>query len=184
MHSTPSAPAAIAARAPRTWPSISVADVLVRPSPAGRRGRRARDPGRAPSARSRPRAGRRSLQVIELRDEHGAVLVDRVDDAPQRGHEALVVVAVVLRRHAAVRQHGQRLHHDQPGAAGGACRVVIACTLARHVVLSERDCVRGEDDAARAAACRADSSGGEQQREARVHGLRAPFSGSGGGIIR
>ena len=149
MHSTPSAPAAIAARAPRTWPSISAAmsssSIARRPSgPPGARPAA----GRPALGAARERVGVRA-QVIELRDEHGAVLVHGVDDAPQRGHEALVVVAVVLRRHAGVREHGQRLHHDQPGAARGACRVVVARALTRNVVLSKRDRVRGEDDPAR-----------------------------------
>ena len=104
--------------------------------------------GRPALGVSRERIGVRA-EVIELRDEHGAVLVHCVDDTAQRGYEALVVVAVVLRRHAAVRQHGQRLHHDHAGAARGPRRVVVASALARNVILPERHRMSREDHAAR-----------------------------------
>ena len=90
-------------------------------------------------------------EVVELGDEHGAVRVHGIDDAAQRGDETVVVVAVVLRCHAGIREDRQRLHHDQPGTARGACRVVVASPLARDVILAERHGVGGEDDAARQA---------------------------------
>ena len=131
---------------------------------------------------SRERIGVRS-QVIELRDEHRAVLAHGVDDATQGGHEALVVVAVVLRRHRTVGQHRQRLHHDQAGATRSPRSVVLPRALTRNVILPERDRVRGEDDAARQAPP-AKFQGREQEREGRVHDVRAPFSGGGPPIIR
>ena len=158
-------------------------DVLVvdRPQAVGAAGREART-GRPALGAAGERVGV-GPQVIELRDEDGAVLVDCLDDAPQSGDEALVVIAVVLRRDAAVGQHRERLHDDQARAAGGAGGVVIACTLARNVILAERHCVRGEDDAT-GQPLPAQIQRREQQGKARVHGLRAPFSGSGGRIIR
>ena len=158
-------------------------DVLVvhRSQPIGSPGREA-GAGRPALGVSRERIGV-GAEVIQLRDEHRAVLVHCVDDAAESGYEALVVVAVVLRRHSAVRQHGQRLHHDQPGATGSPRRVVVPSTLARNVILPERHGVRREHDTARQA-LPTQLHRRQQQRETRVHGLAAPFCESGPRIIR
>ena len=79
-------------RSPRaaTWPSTSTAmsssSIALRPSgPPGARPA----PGAPALGVSRERIGVRA-EVVELRDEHRAMLVHCVDDAAQRGYEALV----------------------------------------------------------------------------------------------
>jgi len=85
--------------------------------------------------------------VIELLDDRRAVALDLLGDAPEVGHDGIVVVAEVSADDdgGAVHRHG--FDHDHRGTAPRPLAVVAEVALAGQALLAHVRRVRAEDDA-------------------------------------